>query len=64
MFDVEEKLNTLTETDVVIVASDGLWDVISNEEAAAIVLSTLGQPELNDCTKFVFFSNFICQNIK
>ncbi|CAI2350747.1 unnamed protein product [Caenorhabditis sp. 36 PRJEB53466] len=45
-------MNTLTDRDVVIVASDGLWDVLSNEDAGLIVRSTLGSTEASDVSRY------------
>ncbi|CAM36343.2 PPM-type phosphatase domain-containing protein [Caenorhabditis elegans] len=45
-------MNTLTDKDVVIVASDGLWDVLSNEDAGLIVRSTLGSTDSADPSRY------------
>uniref|UniRef100_A0A1I7TXC6 PPM-type phosphatase domain-containing protein n=1 Tax=Caenorhabditis tropicalis TaxID=1561998 RepID=A0A1I7TXC6_9PELO len=45
-------LNVLTDKDVVIVASDGLWDVLSNEDAGLIVRSTLGSTDSADSSRY------------
>ncbi|EFP08522.1 hypothetical protein CRE_15571 [Caenorhabditis remanei] len=45
-------MNTLTDKDVVIVASDGLWDVLSNEDAGLIVRSTLGSTDSADSSRY------------
>ncbi|XP_033746673.1 protein phosphatase 1M-like [Pecten maximus] len=42
----------LEENSVLIMASDGLWDVISNSEAAAIVRQTLASYNTNDYKRF------------
>uniref|UniRef100_A0A914W8C7 PPM-type phosphatase domain-containing protein n=1 Tax=Plectus sambesii TaxID=2011161 RepID=A0A914W8C7_9BILA len=51
VFDLQS-LNSLTDRDVLILASDGLWDVLSNEDAAAIVQSALVHPDADDRTKY------------
>ncbi|PIC34580.1 hypothetical protein B9Z55_014189 [Caenorhabditis nigoni] len=45
-------MNVLTDKDVVIVASDGLWDVLSNEDAGLIVRSTLGSTDSADSSRY------------
>ncbi|EGT40114.1 hypothetical protein CAEBREN_11207 [Caenorhabditis brenneri] len=45
-------MNTLSDKDVVIVASDGLWDVLSNEDAGLIVRSTLGSTDSSDSSRY------------
>lgn len=45
-------MNTLSDKDVVIVASDGLWDVLSNEDAGLIVRSTLGSTDSADSSRY------------
>lgn len=45
-------MNVLTDKDVVIVASDGLWDVLSNEDAGLIVRSTLGSTDSSDPSRY------------
>uniref|UniRef100_A0A0K0DID5 PPM-type phosphatase domain-containing protein n=1 Tax=Angiostrongylus cantonensis TaxID=6313 RepID=A0A0K0DID5_ANGCA len=42
------KLDVLTDKDVLIIASDGLWDVLSNEDAGLIVRSSLSATEQNE----------------
>lgn len=41
----------LNDRDVLIIASDGLWDVTANEEAANIVNAALSQFPEDDYTK-------------
>lgn len=45
-------LDTLTDKDVVIIATDGLWDVISNEDAGLIVRSALGSSDPTDMSRY------------
>ncbi|KAI6227298.1 PPM-type phosphatase domain-containing protein [Aphelenchoides fujianensis] len=46
------ELGGLTEDHVVIMASDGLWDVLSNEDAAHIVRQSLAASEPEDSTRY------------
>ncbi|CAD6195212.1 unnamed protein product [Caenorhabditis auriculariae] len=46
------ELDTLTDKDVVVVASDGLWDVLTNEDAGLIVRSSLGSTEPSDPSRY------------
>ena len=46
------KLDSIGDLDVLIMASDGLWDVLSNEEAVTIVESSLRSTEPDDPTRF------------
>lgn len=39
------KLDSLSDKDVLIVASDGLWNVLSNEDVAKIVKSALANTD-------------------
>ncbi|XP_060072753.1 protein phosphatase 1H-like [Ylistrum balloti] len=50
IFDTKEE--ELGENCVIIMASDGLWDVISNSEAAAIVRQTLASYNSNDYKRY------------
>uniref|UniRef100_A0A8R1HT04 PPM-type phosphatase domain-containing protein n=3 Tax=Caenorhabditis japonica TaxID=281687 RepID=A0A8R1HT04_CAEJA len=45
-------MDTLTDKDVVIMASDGLWDVLTNEDAGLIVRSTLGSTDSSDSSRY------------
>ncbi|CAJ0565242.1 unnamed protein product, partial [Mesorhabditis spiculigera] len=45
-------LLSVTSLDVVIVASDGLWDVLTNEDAARIVRSALSSSEEADPSRY------------
>lgn len=45
-------MNSLTDRDVVIMATDGLWDVLSNEDAGLIVRSTLGSTDSSDPSRY------------
>ncbi|CAI4228381.1 unnamed protein product [Auanema sp. JU1783] len=45
-------LDSLTDKDVIIVASDGLWDVLSNEDAALIVRSALSTIDVDDPSRY------------
>ncbi|KJH48501.1 protein phosphatase 2C [Dictyocaulus viviparus] len=47
VFDLRN-LDSLTDKDVLIVASDGLWDVLSNEDAGLIVRSSLSATEQSE----------------
>uniref|UniRef100_A0A7E4ZUG5 PPM-type phosphatase domain-containing protein n=1 Tax=Panagrellus redivivus TaxID=6233 RepID=A0A7E4ZUG5_PANRE len=51
VFDVRA-LDSLSDREVVVMASDGLWDVLSNEEVAMIVRSALSQTEFSDFSKY------------
>ncbi|VDM56014.1 unnamed protein product [Angiostrongylus costaricensis] len=46
------KLDVLTDKDVLIIASDGLWDVLSNEDAGLIVRSSLSATEQNEQSRY------------
>lgn len=46
-------MDVLTDRDVLIMASDGLWDVMSNDEAASIVQASLDQNNDYDWTKYL-----------
>ncbi|KAI6216980.1 PPM-type phosphatase domain-containing protein [Aphelenchoides fujianensis] len=46
------ELGSLTEDHVVIMASDGLWDVLSNDDAAHIVRQSLAASEAEDPTRY------------
>ncbi|CAD5220596.1 unnamed protein product [Bursaphelenchus okinawaensis] len=45
-------LEELTDSDVLVMASDGLWDVLSNEDVAKIVRTTLSQTDPSDLTRY------------
>ncbi|GMR48624.1 hypothetical protein PMAYCL1PPCAC_18819 [Pristionchus mayeri] len=51
VFDIRS-LSTLTDRDVIIMGSDGLWDVISNEDAALIVKSSLSSSDPTDPARY------------
>uniref|UniRef100_A0A1I7WMH9 PPM-type phosphatase domain-containing protein n=1 Tax=Heterorhabditis bacteriophora TaxID=37862 RepID=A0A1I7WMH9_HETBA len=51
VFDLR-RLDSLTDKDVLIMASDGLWDVLSNEDAGLIVRSALSTTEQSDHTRY------------
>ncbi|KAF8375499.1 ppm-1.H [Pristionchus pacificus] len=51
VFDIRS-LSTLTDKDVLILGSDGLWDVISNEDAALIVKSSLSSSDPTDASRY------------
>ncbi|KAI6227337.1 PPM-type phosphatase domain-containing protein [Aphelenchoides fujianensis] len=46
------ELGSLTDDHIVIMASDGLWDVLSNEDAAHIVRQSLAAGEPEDSTRY------------
>ncbi|CAI5446981.1 unnamed protein product [Caenorhabditis angaria] len=54
-------LDVLTDKDVVIVASDGLWDVISNEDAGLIVRSVLGSSDPTDPARYTLAAQELVQ---
>ncbi|CAD5227341.1 unnamed protein product [Bursaphelenchus xylophilus] len=45
-------MSELTDSDVLIMASDGLWDVLSNEDVAKIVRTCLSQTDPSDLTRY------------
>ncbi|GMT26058.1 hypothetical protein PFISCL1PPCAC_17355 [Pristionchus fissidentatus] len=51
VFDIRS-LSTLTDKDVLILASDGLWDVITNEDAGLIVKSALSSSDPSDPSRY------------
>ncbi|WKY03499.1 hypothetical protein Q1695_004900 [Nippostrongylus brasiliensis] len=51
VFDLRS-LDTLTDKDILIVASDGLWDVLSNEDAGLIVRSSLSATEQSEQSRY------------
>uniref|UniRef100_A0A1I7YBB6 PPM-type phosphatase domain-containing protein n=1 Tax=Steinernema glaseri TaxID=37863 RepID=A0A1I7YBB6_9BILA len=51
VFDISS-LNVLTDRDVVVMGSDGLWDVLSNERVSEIVKSVLDNSESDDHLKY------------
>ena len=46
-----ERETDVTESDVLVMATDGLWDVISNERAAELVEQSLAAFPADDVTK-------------
>ena len=52
VFDVRT-LDTLTDREVIIMASDGLWDVLNNDEVAQIVRTALAHNDADDFSKYV-----------
>lgn len=46
-------MNSLTDKEVIILASDGLWDVLTNNEVANITRSALLHNDEDDFSKFV-----------
>lgn len=58
IFDLQRNLNALTDRDVLILASDGLWDVLTNDDAAAIVRLALSTEadDVDERSKFVTFT--------
>ncbi|KHJ97875.1 protein phosphatase 2C [Oesophagostomum dentatum] len=53
VFDLRN-LDSLTDKDVLIIGSDGLWDVLSNEDAGLIVRSSLSATEQSEQSRRVF----------
>uniref|UniRef100_A0A183FUJ4 PPM-type phosphatase domain-containing protein n=1 Tax=Heligmosomoides polygyrus TaxID=6339 RepID=A0A183FUJ4_HELPZ len=51
VFDLRN-LDTLSDKDVLIVASDGLWDVLTNEDAGLIVRSSLSGSEQTEQSRY------------
>ncbi|KAK6747754.1 hypothetical protein RB195_000757 [Necator americanus] len=51
VFDLRS-LDALTDKDVLIIGSDGLWDVLSNEEAGMIVRSLLSATEQTEHSRY------------
>ncbi|GMS96204.1 hypothetical protein PENTCL1PPCAC_18379, partial [Pristionchus entomophagus] len=51
VFDIRS-LSTLTDKDVLILGSDGVWDVISNEDASLIVKSSLSSSDPSDPSRY------------
>lgn len=45
------KLDSLCDKDVIILASDGLWDVLNNDDVALIVKAALNNTESADYLK-------------
>ncbi|KAH7730997.1 Protein C42C1.2 [Aphelenchoides avenae] len=45
-------LDELTDEEVLVMASDGLWDALSNDAVASIVRSSLAQCDVDDNTKY------------
>ncbi|MFH4974010.1 hypothetical protein AB6A40_000719 [Gnathostoma spinigerum] len=46
------KLGSVSDNDVLILASDGLWDVLSNDDVARIVKSALNNTEADDIMRY------------
>ena len=44
----------ITEDDVIVMGTDGLWDVTSNDSVASIVFSTVDQFPSNDPVRFKY----------
>ena len=44
---------SLTDKEVLILATDGLWDVLSNEEAARIVRNSLANADQDDYSRWI-----------
>lgn len=55
MFDVRS-LDSLTDREVIVMASDGLWDVLNNDEVAQIVRSALSQNDVDDFSKYILIT--------
>uniref|UniRef100_A0AC34GWE0 PPM-type phosphatase domain-containing protein n=1 Tax=Panagrolaimus sp. ES5 TaxID=591445 RepID=A0AC34GWE0_9BILA len=55
VFDVRT-LDTLTDREVIIMASDGLWDVLNNDDVAQIVRSALSQNDVDDFSKYTLIA--------
>ncbi|VDO40875.1 unnamed protein product [Haemonchus placei] len=51
VFDLRN-LDVLSDKDILIVASDGLWDVLSNEDAGLIVRSSLSATEQSEQSRY------------
>lgn len=50
VFDTKE-LSSLTDQEVLVVASDGLWDVLTNEDVARIVRNSLANTDPEDVSR-------------
>lgn len=50
MFDLRS-LDELADEEVLVMASDGLWDALSNDAVASIARSSLRQCDVDDKTK-------------
>lgn len=54
------KLDSLSDKDVLILASDGLWDVLNNEDVALIVKAALNNNETAESLKYSCIWLFVC----